>query len=195
MRKVFLLLVLVGIVLFALLWWRGREVPMLAPSPPPEVGAPIDSLHGVVVYHNGGMGNVSGRNVVDGYNVGLRYQCVEFVKRYYLERFGHQMPNSYGHAKDFFAPSVPDGALNRDRGLLQYPNPGSSKPTAGDLLVLDGWTGNPYGHVAIVSEVRNGEVEVVQQNTGNTRDRYDMDLIGRKWRVDNRRVLGWLRRP
>lgn len=49
----------------------------------------------------------------DGYNVGLRYQCVEFVKRYYsLEHYAHRMPNSYGHAKDLFDPRVEDGAMN-----------------------------------------------------------------------------------
>ncbi|SUD83261.1 Uncharacterised protein [Stutzerimonas stutzeri] len=48
----------------------------------------------------------------DGYNLGLRYQCVEFVKRYYFERHGHRMPDTYGHAKSFFDPSLGDGALN-----------------------------------------------------------------------------------
>ncbi|WP_413044376.1 hypothetical protein [Pseudomonas sp. YJ42] len=62
-----------------------------------------------------------GRNLTqDGYNLGLRYQCVEFVKRYYFERHGHRMPDSYGHAKDFFDPQVGDGALNARRGLLQF---------------------------------------------------------------------------
>jgi len=194
MRKALYLPILVGIVLLALYWWPAGEAPTLVPAPPPGIGAPIDSLHGVVVHHNGGMGNVSGRNIVDGYNVGLRYQCVEFVKRYYLERFGHRMPNSYGHAKDFFDVSVPDGELNPDRGLVQFSNPGTTKPAAGDLLVLDAWPGNPYGHVAIIAEVRDGEVEVVQQNTGSTRERFDLDLTDDRWRIGHRRALGWLRR-
>jgi len=147
------------------------------------------------VYHNGSMSNVSGRNVVEGYNVGLRYQCVEFVKRYYLEHYGHRMPNSYGHAKDLFDPSVKDGALNLDRGLLQFTNPSASKPAVGDLLVLNGWRGNAYGHVAIVSAVEDGELEVVQQNTGSTRGRYGSDMIDGTWGVDSDRVLGWSRMP
>ncbi len=47
-------------------------------------GQKIDSLHGVYVYYNGKTQNVSGRNLVNGYNLGLNYQCVEFVKRYYF---------------------------------------------------------------------------------------------------------------
>src|SRR5690606_23830292 len=67
------------------------------------VGKPVDSLNGVVVYYNGAVGHVLERNVAaDGYNIGLKYQCVEFVKRYYYEHLQHKMPDSYGHAKDFF---------------------------------------------------------------------------------------------
>jgi hypothetical protein len=61
------------------------------------------------VYYNGGVANVVGRNVsVDGYNLGLKYQCVEFVKRYYYQHLGHKMPDTYGHAKDFFDRNVAD---------------------------------------------------------------------------------------
>ena len=141
------------------------------------------------------MNATHGRNVVDGYNVGLKYQCVEFVKRYYLEHYHHRMPDSYGHAKDFFDAAVKDGAMNEHRALLQFSNPSASKPAAGDLMVLDAWMGNAFGHVAIVSKAEDGEVEVVQQNCGTTRDTYDLDLIDGHWRLDNKRVLGSLRKP
>ena len=43
-------------------------------------GQKIDSLNGVYVYYNGGVDNVTDRNTTaDGYNLGLKYQCVEFV--------------------------------------------------------------------------------------------------------------------
>ena len=55
-----------------------------------SVGQRIDSLNGVFVYYNGSVSNVSGRNKAsDGYNLGMKYQCVEFVKRYYLEYLNH----------------------------------------------------------------------------------------------------------
>jgi surface antigen len=190
-RRLFLLLALLLLTAAGAWWWSGGHEAHT--SAPRKAGTPLDSLHGVVVYDNAGMGNVSGRNVVDGYNVGLRYQCVEFVKRYYLERYDHRMPNSYGHAKDLFDRTVADGAVNEDRGLVQFTNPSSAMPIAGDLVVLDGWPGNPYGHVAIVSKVADGEVEIVQQNTGSTRGTYDLDHMDGKWRIDSKRVLGWLR--
>lgn len=161
----------------------------------PEPGDPIDSLHGVVVRHNDGLRATHGRNVVDGYNVGLRYQCVEFVKRYYLEHFDHRMPNSYGHAKDFFDTTLADGALNADRGLVQFTNPSATRPRIGDLLVLDAWMGNSFGHVAIVSSVEDDEVEVIQQNTRSTRTTYDLEHDAGRWRIDSDRVSGWLHKP
>ncbi len=48
-----------------------------------EFGDVIDTFNSVNVNYNGLMSTVKGRNVTpDGYNLGLKYQCVEFVKRY-----------------------------------------------------------------------------------------------------------------
>ncbi|MBL7983470.1 MAG: CHAP domain-containing protein, partial [Flavobacteriales bacterium] len=98
------------------------------------------------------------------------------------------------HAKDFFDSTLADGALNTDRALMQFRNGSATMPQVEDLLVLDGWRGNPYGHVAIISRVGDGEVEVVQQNTGSTRNSYDLEMTDGRWRIDSQRVLGWLRR-
>ena len=90
------------------------------------VGEQLDELNGVAIYYNGGVNTVQGRNLSqDGYNLGLRYQCVEFVKRYYFERHGHRMPDTYGHAKDFFDPS----SLSDFPAVFQD-NPGTAQPMA-----------------------------------------------------------------
>lgn len=180
--------------LAALAWWLLPTAQAVIKPAVAAPGAALDSLNGVVVHNNGGFGAKHGRNVVDGYNVGLKYQCVEYVKRYYLERFGHRMPNSYGHAKDFFDSTLADGAMNAARALRQFRNGSATMPAAEDLLVLGPWGGNPYGHVAIISRVGDGEVEVIQQNTHSTRNTYDLDLIDGRWRIGSERVLGWLRK-
>jgi hypothetical protein len=163
-----------------------------------RIGTVVDRYNGVAVYYNGAVGHVEGRNkTADGYNLGLRYQCVEFVKRYYYERFGHKMPDAMGHAKDFFDPRVADGQLNPARQLVQHRNGGASKPQPDDLIVFAAWALNPYGHVAIVSEVGDDHLEVVQQNpgpTGNSRERYALVHADGQWRVEPAKVLGWLRR-
>lgn len=163
-----------------------------------SVGQRIDSLNGIVVYYNGGVDNVTERNTsADGYNLGLKYQCVEFVKRYYYEHLGHKMPDSYGHAKDFYDKTVPDGQINGKRDLRQFSNPGSTKPAVSDLLIFDGSLLNKYGHVAIVSNVEENQIEIIQQNPGpfgKSREIYPLDNKEGKWKINNSKILGWLRK-
>lgn len=161
------------------------------------VGEVLDSLNGVYVYYNGGVDHVSERHVKDGYNLGLKYQCVEFVKRYYYERLHHKMPDSYGHAKDFFDARLKDGERNLRRNLIQYTNGSATRPRKEDLLVFEGSVANRYGHVAIVSQVSDTEIEIIQQNPGpfgKSRVRCSLRHVKGKWRIDNDRLLGWLRK-
>jgi hypothetical protein len=169
------------------------------PAPARAIGEVVDDLHGVKVYFNGAILHSSGRHLApDGYNLGIRYQCVEFAKRYYFERFGHEMPDARGNAKDFFDPAVADGAINPARGLLQFRNGSTNAPRDEDILVLGPGTHNPYGHIAIVSRSTAASLEVVQQNPGPTvtsRRTFDLLRVDGGWKVDNPRVLGWLRLP
>jgi len=161
-------------------------------------GKVIDKFNGVDIFYNGKVRNVSGRNVTsDGYNLGLKYQCVEFVKRYYYEYYNHKMPNSYGNAKDFYDRTLPDGSYNRDRGLTQYANPSSSRPAVGDLIIFGPTQWNQFGHVAIVSKVSNSNIEIAQQNpgTGNpSRQSFPLNRSGSQYNIDHQYVLGWLRK-
>ena len=188
--------VLIGGLLSLFLLWKAAT--LLNWNPHHRVGDEIDQLNGVAVFYNGGVGHNSGRNVTtDGYNLGLKYQCVEFVKRYYHEHLHHKMPDAYGNAKQFFDPTLPDGARNVNRNLLQYGNGSRSRPCPDDLLVFGPSLLNRYGHVAIVSKVTDSFVEIVQQNPGpfgSSREILPLRCEGGCWRYRNKRILGWLRK-
>jgi surface antigen len=128
----------------------------------------------------------------DGYYYGYKWQCVEYVKRFYYEDLGHTMPDVYGHAKDFFDENVEHGKLNEKRDLIQYRNGEDEKPKADDLLVF---TDTTYGHVVIITEVGENYIEVVQQNMGATsRDKFDLEYKDGKYFIGGKRVpAGWLR--
>ncbi len=162
-----------------------------------KVGTPIDSLNHVVVYYNGETSNVTAKNISkDGYNIGLQWQCVEFVKRYYYEHFNHVMPVPGGNAKDIFDRNLPDASYNEKRDLVQYSNASLKKPAVNDILVFDGHLGNKYGHIAIISKVSENSIEIIQQNAGPdapSREELKLVLINDRWKVMNRRVLGWMR--
>ena len=172
-------------------------VTRIDPNPRHAVGEQLDELNGVAIYYNGGVNTVQGRNQTqDGYNLGLRYQCVEFVKRYYFERHGHRMPDPYGHAKDFFDPGLDDGALNAKRAMLQFGNGGPDQPQPEDLLVFGPSLFNRYGHVAVIARVDQNNLEIAQQNPGpfgSSREILPLAENAGRWSIEHPRVLGWLR--
>jgi len=164
------------------------------PARPIAEGRAIARLDGVAVYDNGPLFTAShGRNrAVDGYYFGQKWQCVEFVKRYLYEARGHRMPEVMGHAISFFDLRTPHGAINAQRGMVQYRQGGDEPPTPGDLIVFSGVKG--YGHVAIVAARGDGFIEVVQQNKAPARERLTLRRTGKGYAVQSRLpALGWLR--
>lgn len=194
-RRRLALSLFIGLALLALAWQAATRLNW---NPHHRVGEEIDRLNGVAVFYNGGAGHSSGRNLApDGYNLGLKFQCVEFVKRYYFEHLHHRMPETLGNARDFFAPTLPDGATNLQRDLLQFTNGSQAKPRPDDLLVFGPSLLNRYGHVAIVSAVTDSAVEIVQQNAGPfrpSRETIPLRSENSRWRLENRRIFGWLRK-
>ncbi len=163
---------------------------------PPQIGEVIDSFNGISVYFNGEQGNVFGRNVAAGnYNLGLKYQCVEFVKRYYFINYGHRMPYTYGHAKELFDESLPDLKLNHKRDLYQFINGSEYRPLPGDILVFGPNYKNPYGHAGIVTVSKGKKMEIIHQNVGeSTRELFIVSEINGRFFVVDPDVKGWLRK-
>lgn len=160
-----------------------------------KVGEKVDSFNQVYVYHNGrdytqGHGYHYGK---DKYLLGQKWQCVEFVKRYYYEVFNHKMPNVYGNATNFFYTKIPHGKHNADRDLIQYKNGHTEKPKVHDSLVFQN---SKYGHVAIVSRVAKDYVEIVQQNILYTpREKLPLYQENNKYTIGKKyKPVGWLRK-
>jgi hypothetical protein len=162
-----------------------------------KAGQVVDNYKGVKVFYNGSAGNVYGRNVTDdGYNLGLKYQCVEFAKRFYYQAYNHKMADSYGHAKDFFDTSLSSGDYNNARGMFQYRNRGSEKPKVDDLCVIGPSAGNQFGHLFIITKVNNSSIEFIQQNGGYnnpSRGRYELINQDGTWNIKAANLVGWLR--
>jgi len=186
------------VILFVVILFINHTKKNKNPNPKFTIGQKLDSLNGVYVYYNGSVRNTGKRNLSeDGYNIGLEYQCVEFVKRYYYEYYHHKMPDAYGNAKDFFDDTIQDGKLNSKRNLVQYSNPSFSKPAVGDLLIFDGHIGNKYGHVAIISAINDQQIQIIQQNPGpfaSSRILINLSFKNNLYKIENERILGWLRK-
>ena len=160
-----------------------------------KIGGELDSYRGVTVRYNGLLFFRSyGKNFsADGYYYGQKWQCVEFVKRFYEQAKGHRMPDVMGHARSFFDDTLPDGALNQRRGLVQFTDGSTISPRADDLVVFND---TKFGHVAIITRVGANSLEVIQQNIfGKPRQQFTIVATnGHYYITAPRRPAGWLRK-
>ena len=186
--------IILALILLIIIYWAYRNFNFNLKYSTGEI---VDSYNGVEVYFNGGINHIAGRNLSkEGYNFGLKYQCVEFIKRYYFEVFDHEMPNSYGNAIDFFDKKLVDGQINNERGLIQYKNPSNKKPELNDILVYKGNLFNRYGHISIISKMEENEIEIIQQNPGpfsKSREKILLEYKNGLWEIKKSRIIGWLR--
>src|SRR5699024_825919 len=108
----------------------------------------------------------------------------------------HKMPDSYGNAVDYFDENIKDGALNPKRGLVQYTNPSRFKPEPEDILIFKGTAANPFGHVALITQIKDHKVEVIQQNPPpphrSSRTHFKLRKVDDGWKIENGLILGRL---
>lgn len=183
------------VILGFLLHWNQEKMGEVLPWNQKEIGTVLDTYQGVPVYENGLNYTQSyGKNYSkDGYYYGQKWQCVEFVKRFFYDAKGHKMPNVYGNAKDFFDGTLPQGAYNSQRGLYQFRNGGYMKPAVDDLVVFQN---SLFGHVAIITRVSDNEIEVIQQNIyASPRETYKLEVKNGNYIIGNgKSPVGWLRK-
>ena len=158
-------------------------------------GDSLGSFNGVAAYYNEGFNScVPNRHMsADGYSYGIRWQCVEYVRRYYKIHLNHKMSSRYGNAADYFRDDIGHGDLNTDRNLKQFQNNNTEKPKTHDILVFKDLA-PPYGHMCIVMEVNNSTVQVIEQNFGARCFRtLGLERNGDNWEISNG-CTGFLRK-
>lgn len=90
----------------------------------------------------------------------LRFQCIEYVKRYYWQRHKIMFPI----VTDDCAYNALDD-WNDFKGVKQYKNGKTCvKPKPGDIIIFAATKSNPYGHIAIINRVSDNMICFVQQN-------------------------------
>ncbi|MFC4426686.1 CHAP domain-containing protein [Deinococcus navajonensis] len=174
-------------------------------------GAEIGSLDGIPAYYNDGVSSSievtqGKRNYsTDGkkYEYGLKWQCVEYVRRYYYDKLGITFKPRSGNAQDYFNRSTESGATNPERGLRQFRSGSSEMPTHQDLFVFGSNRYSSVGHVGIVANTIGTTVVIAQQNVGaqfTTTLQFEeyMSHGVKKYRLSKDyeafNLLGWLRK-
>jgi len=125
----------------------------------------------------------------NGYYTGIKYQCVELARRYYLIKY-NLLFESVKNAKDIVGLSR---ILDMDTGTYvawpTHPNKAASPPpTVGSLLVWDSaGVYAPTGHVAVVTYAGWNFVDIAEQNHGTGHRR----LPVKNGVIANPGLIGW----
>jgi len=132
---------------------------------------------------------------------GTRWQCVELVQRWANLAYGETYDGNshwpvWGAFQmwDVWRPGNTAQQSRFSVPFYQHPNGGSSAPMFGDLMVFAPTSADPYGHVAVVSGLERGYVDVVEQNWSSSAGFARLPMWGSS--VLDRgqyRVYGWLR--
>ncbi len=150
-------------------------------------GVSIGEYKGVTAFSNGVSHGVNG----DYEEYGYQYQCVEYVNRFYAQALNWKNMRGSGNGKDYFNKADKNG-------LLAFKNGGTEKPQPDDLLTFGG---EPYGHVAIISEVGHDYIKIIEQNwsSDNCCRKLKMKVNKNEYYLDSgvneHYIQGWLRIP
>lgn len=123
---------------------------------------------------------------VDGYPEDNPYQCVDLVKLYLKEKFNIQY-GTFGDAINYWT-DTHSSIVAKFNKILTH------DVKNGDIVVLNGLPGNPYGHIGIAASKNiDGEFDLLEQNgsTGNGLGGQNDKVRIRK--IDVSRIAGVLR--
>lgn len=119
------------------------------------------------------------------YKYGQKWQCVELVQRLYAKKWHYPSIWPVKYAYEMFD-NAPVGIERHQNGDL------SGQPVWGDAIIFDQEYPGAYGHVSIVTDVRDGQVFLVHQNYGNGRASITIDEQNNLGQLGVLKPIGWL---
>jgi trypanothione synthetase/amidase len=172
---------------------------------------PVGDIQGyapgnIPAYSNGSDYFFTGeRNFDDGLFTGFKWQCVEFARRWLLERKNLILPDIPWAVHIFNMKSVKLATDGSDVPAVSTLNGTTSAPEGDALLIWPSMEDSTVGHVAAIVEVGDGYVRVADQNhtftkwTGNYSQELKVtkDADGKYHMVDADGIapIGWVSFP
>lgn len=132
---------------------------------PKPFGTPLGTSNGVMAYSSYNSPTHHRPHFEQNQYTGLEWQCVEFVRRYFIVRHGitfQDVPNAYDiySLRQFLQVASGDPV-----SVYAYEN-GSKRPTPESLLVYSHMH-EGTGHIAVILHVTDDYIVVAEQNRGN----------------------------
>lgn len=149
-------------------------------------------MNGVAIYERSARNNednlaednLAKKNRRDVY--GVPYQCVEFARRYYIQKFHVTFPD-VDNAYDLFDLKYATDLRTKKRIRLHAIPNSSAMPEPGDMII---WKPEgryaTTGHVAIMKQIVNRSTVTIMEQNGNTNNGQ------RNIRIHHSGILGWM---
>jgi hypothetical protein len=132
-------------------------------------GTNLGSNNGVIGYSNGNCDYTSNKDAYIGdiYS-GMEWQCVEYARRWLIATQSLTFA-SVNCASDIWHLNHLSSATNNKHhtSLYRIPNGSRCPPSSGDIIIYKLTETNPVGHVAIITNVDDDEVQFSEQNWDN----------------------------
>jgi glutathionylspermidine amidase/synthetase len=150
-------------------------------------------VDGVAIYHNPKKEKetyhvAKKTETYDGIRYGIKYQCVEFVRRYYIKKFHSTFPEVDNAYELFDLKYATDLQTNKKVRLRAIPNSIQNIPEPGDMII---WKPEgryrDTGHVAIMKEIVNRSIVTIVEQNGKTHNGQ------RNIQIHHPGILGWMR--
>ncbi|CAD8156971.1 unnamed protein product [Paramecium octaurelia] len=139
----------------------------------PAVAGIVDN---VPAYYNRGINFRSNYVTFDNRQLytGVRFQCVEFARRYLIQTKGVVFGDVGCAYHIFDLNTVTDVVTQQQRQFQSIPQGSSIPPKKGDLVIYQKSGKQWWGHVAVVTNVNGNLIDLAEQN-------YDEDWDGQNY--------------
>jgi len=122
---------------------------------------------------------------LDGLLTGKKWQCVEFVRRYYMQIHGLTFPSVVNAYEMMKLTEVID-IRTRQSYPCTFHSSLESTPQKDDILILEH---EEYGHTAVIVGIQGDRIRIAEQNWKP----WVASYYSRELSVDDPRIIGWLR--
>ena len=141
--------------------------------------------YGVVAYRNT---NGSGSNYMNGVYTGLKWECVEYARRWLISQRGILF-ESIPDAADIWTLET---ATRLSGETVPFHSSTTGVPLVGSLLIYGKSYALPHGHVSVVVNVTETEIQLAEQNwTDDVWHNYARTIPIQNGTIQEPGVVGW----
>jgi len=160
---------------------------------PKPFGTPLGSVNGVTAYSSYSPPGPDAPNLMKNMFTGLKWQCVEFARRYLIVRHGITFQDVENAYDLFSVQQFLRVESNEPVSAYTHMNGAAKAPAVDSLLIYSQeWHGT--GHVAVITQVTDHTIVVAEQNRDNIScvRCIPCSMSGGRFTILDNYVIGWV---